>query len=68
MIAALSPIRERALELQEEPERVDQILADGASTAQRIATETMREVRDRMGLLSSAPPALSARSQRHLES
>jgi hypothetical protein len=56
------------LELQEEPERVDQILADGASTARRIASETMREVRDRMGLLSSAPPALSARSQRRLES
>jgi tryptophanyl-tRNA synthetase len=68
MIAALSPIRERALELQEEPERVDQILADGASTARRIASETMREVRDRMGLLSSTPPALSAQSQRHLES
>jgi tryptophanyl-tRNA synthetase len=68
MIAVLSPIRERALELQEEPERVDQILADGASTARRIASETMREVRDRMGLLSSAPPALSARAQRHLES
>ncbi len=68
MIAALSPIRERALELQEEPERVDQILGDGASAARRIASETMREVRDRMGLLSSAPPALSARSQRHLES
>jgi tryptophanyl-tRNA synthetase len=68
MIAALSPIRERARELEEEPERVDQILADGASTARRIASETMREVRDRMGLLSSAPPALSARAQRHLES
>ena len=68
MIAALSPIRERALVLQEEPERVHQILADGASTAGRIASETMREVRDRMGLLPSAPPALSARSQQHLES
>ena len=68
MIAALSPIRERALELQEEPERVDQILGDGGSAARRIATETMREVRDRMGLLSLASPALSARSQRQLES
>jgi tryptophanyl-tRNA synthetase len=68
MIAALSPIRERALELQEEPERVDQILADGAATARRIASETMREVRDRMGLLALTPPAVSAPSQRHLES
>ncbi|HEY4649204.1 MAG TPA: tryptophan--tRNA ligase, partial [Gemmatimonadales bacterium] len=59
MIAALTPIRERALELQEEPERVDQILAEGASAARRLARETLREVEDRMGLLPSSPPALS---------
>jgi tryptophanyl-tRNA synthetase len=52
MIAALAPIRERALELQQKPDQVDQILADGASAARRIAMETLREVRDRMGLLS----------------
>ncbi|HKT58937.1 MAG TPA: tryptophan--tRNA ligase [Gemmatimonadales bacterium] len=51
MIATLAPIRERALALQAEPARVDQILADGAATARRIAGETMREVRARMGLL-----------------
>jgi tryptophanyl-tRNA synthetase len=68
MIAALTPIRERALELQEEPERVDQILAEGASAARRLAGETLREVQDRMGLLPSSPPALSVRSQRDLES
>jgi tryptophanyl-tRNA synthetase len=51
MVAALKPIRERAFQLREEPERVDEILADGASTARRMAGETMREVRDRMGLL-----------------
>jgi tryptophanyl-tRNA synthetase len=49
IIRALAPIRERALALQEEPERVDEILADGAAAARRIASETMREVRDRMG-------------------
>jgi tryptophanyl-tRNA synthetase len=51
MIQALAPIRERALSLQERPGRVDEILADGASVARRIAAETMREVRDRMGFL-----------------
>jgi tryptophanyl-tRNA synthetase len=68
MIAALTPIRERALELQGKPYRVDQILGDGASTARGIARETLREVRDRMGFLPAAPPALSARLQRDLES
>jgi tryptophanyl-tRNA synthetase len=56
MIAALAPIRERALELQHKPNQVDQILADGASAARRIAMETLREVRDRMGLLSLSQP------------
>jgi tryptophanyl-tRNA synthetase len=51
MIATLAPIRERALALQAEPARVEQILGDGAATARRLAGETMREVRARMGLL-----------------
>jgi tryptophanyl-tRNA synthetase len=51
IIRTLAPIRERALELVAQPERVDQILGDGAAAARRIATETMREVRERMGFL-----------------
>jgi tryptophanyl-tRNA synthetase len=51
MIATLAPIRERALQLQETPDRVDEILAEGAAGARRRAAETMREVRDRMGFL-----------------
>jgi tryptophanyl-tRNA synthetase len=51
MIATLAPIRARALELQARPERVDQILGDGAATARRLAGGTMREVRARMGFL-----------------
>jgi tryptophanyl-tRNA synthetase len=51
MIATLAPIRARALELQAQPARVDQILGDGAATARRLAGETMREVRARMGFL-----------------
>jgi tryptophanyl-tRNA synthetase len=51
MIATLAPIRERALQLQEDPDRVDEILADGATAARRRASETVGEVRDRMGFL-----------------
>ena len=51
MIRVLAPIRERALELQGHPERVDQVLADGAAAARRMASRTLREVRDRMGFL-----------------
>ncbi|MGZ8397482.1 MAG: tryptophan--tRNA ligase [Gemmatimonadales bacterium] len=53
MIATLAPIRERALQLQEAPDRVDGILAEGAATARRRASETMGEVRERMGFLRS---------------
>jgi tryptophanyl-tRNA synthetase len=48
----LAPIRERSLELTADPARVDGILADGAARARRLAGETMREVRSRMGFLS----------------
>jgi tryptophanyl-tRNA synthetase len=46
----LTPIRRRAGELREHPERVDVALADGAMRAGRLARETMQEVRDRMGI------------------
>jgi tryptophanyl-tRNA synthetase len=63
IIATLEPIRERAFRLRDEPDRVEEILAEGASTARRMAAETMREVRDRMGLLrpASGARALSLR-------
>jgi tryptophanyl-tRNA synthetase len=61
MIATLAPIRERALELQDEPYRVDEILAAGASAAHRRASETMREVRDRMGFLPARDQAVADR-------
>ncbi|MEA2722409.1 MAG: tryptophanyl-tRNA synthetase [Gemmatimonadales bacterium] len=60
MIATLAPIRERALQLQGAPDRVDEILAEGAATARRRASETMGEVRDRMGFLRArGEPAVS---------
>jgi tryptophanyl-tRNA synthetase len=51
--SALAPIQARAREFQAEPERVRQILGDGATRARRIAGETMAQVRERMGFLSS---------------
>ncbi|MGB1657187.1 MAG: tryptophan--tRNA ligase [Longimicrobiales bacterium] len=47
---AFAPFRERAAELHAHPDRVREILDDGAARASRIARETMAEVRERMGL------------------
>ena len=49
--AQLDPIRARAAELSAHPETVVELLGDGAERARRIARETMREVRERMGFL-----------------
>ena len=46
----LVPIRRRAEEIAATPGRVDEVLGDGAATARAIAKETLREVRERMGL------------------
>jgi len=46
----LEPIRARAAEIRAHPEFVEQVMGDGAATARGVAAETMREVRQRMGL------------------
>jgi tryptophanyl-tRNA synthetase len=46
----LEPIRARAAEIRARPEIVDEVIGDGAAVARRVAGETMREVKDRMGL------------------
>jgi tryptophanyl-tRNA synthetase len=46
----LDPIRERAAELRERPELVRGVLERGAARCRSIAAETMREVKERMGL------------------
>ena len=53
MAETLRPIRERAAELRSRESMVDEILAAGAERARRIAAETVREVRDRMGFYAS---------------
>jgi tryptophanyl-tRNA synthetase len=47
----LAPIRARSVEIRARPEIVDQVIGDGAATARRVASETMREVKERMGLV-----------------
>ena len=43
------PIRERAADYDAKPERVREILAEGAARARGVAKETMAEVRDKIG-------------------
>ena len=47
----LAPIRARSVEIRARTEIVDQVIGDGAATARRVASETMREVKLRMGLI-----------------
>jgi len=51
MAAEFAPIRERAAALKAQPERVHEILADGARRAHAMARETMDAVRAAMGFL-----------------
>ena len=50
MIAALAPVRERAAEWRSRPERVREVLGDGAARCRALAGETLGEVRRVMGL------------------
>jgi tryptophanyl-tRNA synthetase len=45
------PIQERRRELEASPEKVDAIIKDGGEKARAIANETIKEVRQKMGLL-----------------
>lgn len=47
----LEPIRERRRKLEERPETVDEIIAEGTKRARIIAKDTLAEVRSAMGLL-----------------
>ncbi|HUN69709.1 MAG TPA: tryptophan--tRNA ligase [Burkholderiales bacterium] len=50
VLAELAPIRERAQPYLDDPTLVKNILADGCDKARRLAGETMRDVREAMGL------------------
>lgn len=46
----LEPMRERRVEYQNNPKRVDEILISGTEKARLVAKETMQEVREAMGM------------------
>jgi len=48
---ALEPFRQRRAEFAAKPQYVEEVLADGARRAQAIASETLREVKQKMGLI-----------------
>ncbi len=50
MNAELEPIRERAAQVTAEPGRVDDVLNEGGRQARELASRTMTEVREAMGL------------------
>jgi tryptophanyl-tRNA synthetase len=50
MEAELRPIRERAAEVRSRVNELDEILAAGAASARARASETLREVKELMGL------------------
>ncbi|HXF65854.1 MAG TPA: tryptophan--tRNA ligase [Burkholderiales bacterium] len=50
VIAELAPMRERAEQYLEDPTLVRSIVADGCEKARKLAQETLREVKEAMGL------------------
>ncbi len=50
ILAELKPIQERAAQYAEDPTLVKNIVAEGCEKARKLARETMRDVRDVMGL------------------
>jgi tryptophanyl-tRNA synthetase len=50
VLKELAPIQERARALTEDPDTVKNIVADGCEKARDLARETMRDVRESMGL------------------
>jgi tryptophanyl-tRNA synthetase len=57
MNAELAPIRSRADELRAHPKRVLEVLDDGAARARTIASGTMNDVLEAMGMRPKAPSA-----------
>lgn len=51
VLEELAPIQERARALAEDPDSVRNIIADGCERARDLARETMRDVREAMGLV-----------------
>ncbi|MCW2605537.1 MAG: tryptophanyl-tRNA synthetase [Frankiales bacterium] len=54
VVDLFAPVRERYAELVADEAHVDAVLAEGAARAREVAVETLREVRQRIGLLPAA--------------
>jgi len=53
VVGALTPIRERTEKMLADEAELDRLLAEGAARARAVASETMRQVRDRVGFLAA---------------
>jgi tryptophanyl-tRNA synthetase len=53
VVGALAPIRERTEKMLADEAELDRLLAEGAARARAVASETMRQVRDRVGFLAA---------------
>ena len=49
--AELEPIQKRRIELKKNPDYVEQVIEEGAKKAREIASATLREVKEKMGLI-----------------
>jgi tryptophanyl-tRNA synthetase len=54
VLEMFAPVRTRFAELMADPGYLDSVLTDGAKTARAVASVTMADVRDRIGLLAPA--------------
>ena len=52
VVAALEPIRTRAIELLEDPAELDRLLAQGAAKANETAEQTLKAVYQNLGLVT----------------
>jgi tryptophanyl-tRNA synthetase len=50
----LAPMRARAADIRSRPGHVEEVLGDGAATARRVARDTIRDVKEIMGLAPDA--------------
>jgi tryptophanyl-tRNA synthetase len=60
LIETFAPMRERAAELRSDPNQLAEILAAGREAAQKVARETMGEVREAIGLWQTSNRPVTA--------
>ena len=58
VVEAVTPFRERVLGYLDQPETLDEVLAEGAERARDVARATLARVRDRIGLLPARAPGV----------